>query len=141
MTADLYEEKPRGISQLFLDIPINLDFIQGELTMEEHRENKTAGDCQLDADIKETLLKHLAEHGPVSLLTSAKFGQYAGCFLEEIEGAIAAESALMATTAADDSSETQDKAPAPDEAAESPAAMRVRLQARRITTSYRQGRS
>jgi len=27
--------------------------------MEEHRENKTAGDCQLDADIKETLLKHL----------------------------------------------------------------------------------
>ena len=87
MTADLHEEEPRGISQLFLAIPINLDFIQGELTMEGHRENKTAGDCQLDADIKETLLKHLAEHGPASLLTSSKFGQYAGCFLEEIENA------------------------------------------------------
>ena len=141
MTADLHEEKPRGISQLFLAIPINLDFIQGELTMEEHRENKTAGDCQLDADIKETLLKHLAEHGPVSLLTSAKFGQYAGCFLEEIERAIAAESALIASAAAYDSSERQEAPPTPaDEATESPAAMRTRLQSRRIATSSRQRR-
>ena len=73
MTADLYEEKARGISQLFLAIPINLDFIEGELTMEGHRENKTAGDCQLVADIKEGLLKHLDEHGPVSLFASAKY--------------------------------------------------------------------
>jgi hypothetical protein len=140
MTADLYEEKARGISQLFLAIPINLDFIQGELTMEEHREKKTAGDCQVDAEIKEGLLKHLDEHGPVSLLTSAKFGQYAGCFLEEIESAIVAESVVLAS-ADDDPSETQDETgPAPDKATESPAAMRPRLQARRIATSYRHRR-
>ena len=140
MKADLYEEKARGISQLFLAIPINLDFIQGELTMEEHRENKTAGDCQLDADIKETLLNHLDKHGPVSLLTSAKFAQYAGCFLEEIERAIVAESVVLAS-ADDDPSETQDEtAPAPDKATESPGALRTRLQTRRIATSYRQGR-
>ena len=108
--------------------------------MEEHRENKTAGDCQLDADIKETLLKHLAEHGPASLLTSAKFGQYAGCFLEEIERAIAAESALI-TPDAEDLTGSQDGAASPaDEATESPAAMRTRLQSRRIATSSRQRR-
>ena len=98
--------------------------------------------CQVAGEIKEGLLKHLDEHGPVSLLTSAKFGQYAGCFLEEIEGAIAAESALKATTAADDLIDNLDAEASPaDEATESPAAMRVRLQARRIITSYRQGRS
>ena len=109
----------------------------------EAKDYKITTNCEMDAETKENLLKHLDEHGAVSLLTSAKFGQYAGCFPEEITRAIAAESALKATTAADDSSETQDKtAPAPaDEATESPAAMRVRLQARRIITSYRQGRS
>ena len=91
---------------------------------------------------KESLLKHLDEHGAVSLLTSAKFGRYAGCFLEEIERAIAAESALVATAGADDSTETQDEtAPPADEATESPAAMRARVQSRRIATSYRPGRS
>ena len=96
--------------------------------------------CEVDAEIKEGLLKHLDEHGPVSLLTSAKFGQYAGCFLEEIERAIVAESVVLAS-ADDDPSETQDEtAPAPDEATESPAAMRTRLQTRRIATSYRQRR-
>jgi len=108
--------------------------------MEEHRENETAGDCQLDVDIKETLLKHLAEHGPVSLLTSAKFGQYAGCFLEEIEKAIASGSAL-ATPDADDPTGNRDGAASPaDEATALPAAMRPRVQSRRIATSYRQGR-
>ena len=108
--------------------------------MEEHRENKTAGDCQLDADIKETLLKHLAEHGAVSLFASKKFGPNLGCFLEEIERAIVAESVVLAS-ADDDPSETQDEtAPAPDKATESPAAMRTRLQTRRIATSYRQVR-
>ena len=96
--------------------------------------------CQVDAETKEGLLKHLDEHGPVSLLTSAKFGQYAGCFLEEIEKAIAAESALI-TPDADDSTERQEAPPTPaDEATESPAAMRTRFQSRRIATSYRQGR-
>ena len=96
--------------------------------------------CQVAAEIKEGLLKHLDEHGPVSLLTSAKFGQYAGCFLEEIERAILAESVVLAS-ADDDPSETQDETgPAPDKATESPAAMRVRLQSRRIATSSRQRR-
>jgi hypothetical protein len=94
----------------------------------------------VDAETREGLLKHLDEHGAVSLLTSAKFGQYAGCFLEEIERAIAAESALIAS-AADDLTGSQDGTASPaDEATESPAAMRVRLQSRRITR-YRPGRS
>ena len=96
--------------------------------------------CQIAPEIKESLLQHLDEHGAVSLLTSAKFGQYAGCFLEEIERAIAAESALI-TPDADDFTEKEDATPLPaDEATESPAAMRTRLQSRRIATSYRQGR-
>ena len=110
----------------------------------EAKDYKITTNCEMDAETKESLLKHLDEHGAVSLLTSAKFGQYAGCFPEEITRAIAAETATpIAPTAADDSSETQDKtAPAPvSETTESPAAMRVRLQARRIITSYRQGRS
>ena len=97
--------------------------------------------CEVDAEIKEGLLKHLDEHGPVSLLTSAKFGQYAGCFLEEIERAIVAESVVLAS-ADDDPSETQDETgPAPDKATESPAAMRTHLQTGRRITRYRPGRS
>ena len=118
--------------------------IKGELIMsnrQEAQDYKITTNCRLDADIKETLLKHLNEHGPVSLLTSAKFGQYAGCFLEEIERAIVAESALRASAAADDSAEKQEAPPTPvDEATESPAAMRTRLQSRRIATSSRQRR-
>ena len=106
----------------------------------EVNENNATTNCQIDAETKESLLKHLDEHGAVSLLTSAKFGQYAGCFLEEIERAIAVESALIAT-AADDSAERQEAPPTPaDEATESPAAMRARFQSRRIATSYRHGR-
>ena len=89
---------------------------------------------------KESLLKHLDEHGAVSLLTSAKFGQYAGCFLEEIEKAIAAESALIAPAAGDSTGNPDAAASPAEEATESPAAMRVRLQSRRRITSYRQGR-
>ena len=108
---------------------------------QEAQDYKITTNCQLDADIKETLLKHLDEHGPVSLLTSAKFGQYAGCFLEEIERAIAAESALIASAAADDLAGNRDGAASTaDEATESPAAMRARFQSRRIATSYRKGR-
>ena len=107
---------------------------------QEAQDYKITTNCQLDADIKKTLLKHLAEHGPVSLLTSAKFGQYAGCFLEEIERAIVAESALIAPAAVDLTGK-QEATPTPaDEATESPAAMRARPQTRRIATSYRQRR-
>ena len=101
---------------------------------------RASDNCQVDAGTRVNLLKHLDEHGPVSLLTSAKFGQYAGCFLEEIERAIAAESALI-TPDADDLTEKEDATPLPEnEATESPAAVRVRLQSRRIATSSRQRR-
>ena len=52
---------------------------------------RASDNCQVDAGIRVNLLKHLDEHGPVSLFTSNKFGQYVGCFLEEIEDAIAGE--------------------------------------------------
>ena len=97
--------------------------------------------CQIAPEIKESLLQHLDEHGAVSLLTSAKFGQYVGCFSKEIERAIAAESVVIAS-AADDSTGNQDEAASPaDEATASPAAMRARFQTGRRMTSYRQGRS
>ena len=99
---------------------------------------RLSDNCEVDFDTKESLLKHLEEHGPASLLASNKFGQYAGCFLEEIERAIVAESVVLAS-ADDDPSETQDET-APDKATESPAAMRARPQTRRIATSYRQRR-
>jgi len=107
----------------------------------EAQDYKITNNCQVDYEIKEGLLKHLDEHGPVSLLTSAKFGQYAGCFLEEIERAIVAESALI-TPDTGDLTEKQEAPPTPaDEATESPAAVRVRLQSRRRITRYRPGRS
>ena len=108
--------------------------------MEVNKENKATTNCEVDTETKESLLNHLDEHGAVSLLTSAKFGQYTGCVLEEIEGAIAAESALVAP-AAGNSTGNQDAAASPaDDATESPAAMRVRLQTGRRMISYRQGR-
>ena len=106
----------------------------------ETRDYKITNNCEIDADIKETLLKHLAEHGPASLLTSAKFGQYAGCFLDEIEKAIAAESALIASGAGDLTGNQDAAASSADDAIELPAAMRVRLQTGRRMISYRQGR-
>ena len=103
---------------------------------------RVTDNCQVDAETKESLLKHLDEHGAVSLLTSAKFGQYAGCFLDEIEKAIAAESALIMPPTAGDATGNPDAAASPaDDVTESPAAMRVRLQSGRRMTSYRQGRS
>ena len=106
----------------------------------EAKENKATNNCQVDAETKESLLKHLDEHGAVSLLTSAKFGQYAGCFSKEIERAIAAESALI-VPAAGDSTGNRDAAASPaDAATESSAALRVRLQTGRRMISYRQGR-
>jgi hypothetical protein len=117
--------------------------IKGELIMsnrQEAQDYRIANDCQVDAETKQNFLNHLEEHGPASLLTSNRFSRYAGCFLEEIERAIAAESALIAS-AADDSAEKQEAPPTPpDETTESPAAMRTRLQTRRIATSYRQRR-
>ena len=106
----------------------------------EAKDYKAINNCQVDAETKESLLKHLDEHGAVSFLTSAKFGQYTGCFLEEIEGVIAAESALIAPAAVDLTGNPDGAASPADEAAESPAAVRVRLQTGRRMISYRQGR-
>ena len=107
--------------------------------MEVNKDYKIITNCQVDAETKESLLKHLDEHGAVSFLTSAKFGQYADCVLEEIDRAIAAESALI-MPAAGDSTGNPDAAASPaDEDAESPAAMRIRLQTGRRMVSYRQG--
>ena len=120
-----------------------LNQIKRELIMAnrpEGKENKDTNNCQVDVETKEKLLDHLEVHGALSLLTSAKFGRYTGCVLEEIEGAIAAESALIATTAVD-STGSQDAAVSPaDDTTESPAAVRVRLQTGRRMISYRQGR-
>ena len=103
---------------------------------------RVSDNCQVAAEIKEGLLKHLDEHGAVSLLTSAKFGQYAGCVLEEIERAIAAESALIMPPTAGDATGNPDAGDEPkDEAIESPAAVRIRLQTGRRMVSYREGRS
>ena len=79
--------------------------------MENPKVDKAINNCQVDAETKESLLNHLDVHGAVSLLTSAKFGQYAGCFLEEIEKAIAAESALI-TPDADDLTGKREAPPA-----------------------------
>ena len=62
----------------------------------------------MDAETKESLLKHLDEHGAVSLLASNKFGQFAACILEEIEGDITAESTLI-TPDADDLAGNRDE--------------------------------
>ena len=108
--------------------------------MENPKVDKVVTNCEVDAETKESLLKHLDEHGAVSLLTSAKFGQYAGCVLEEIEKAIAAESALIAPAAGDSTGNPDAEASPADEAIESPAAVRVRLQTGRRMISYRRGR-
>ena len=108
--------------------------------MENPKVDKVVTNCEVDAETKESLLKHLDEHGAVSLLSSAKFGQYAGCVLEEIEKAIAAESALIAPAAGDSTGNPDAAASPADDATESPAAVRIRLQTGRRMISYRQGR-
>ena len=103
---------------------------------------KVTDNCEVDAATKESLVQHLEEHGIMSLLTSHKFAPFVSCVAKELGRAMAETATPIAPAEADDSSETQDKtAPAPGETTESPAATRLRLQARRITTSYRQGRS
>ena len=54
----------------------------------EGKEYKSTDNCEVEADFKESLLKHLDDHGVVSVLSSAKFGKYCGCFWEEIQDAI-----------------------------------------------------
>ena len=68
--------------------------IKGELIMANRPEAKgykIINNCQIDAETKESLLKHLDEHGVMSLLTSSKFSTHVDCLLSEIEQAIAGE--------------------------------------------------
>ena len=142
VTEPLDVSAPAGLG-IDLATGISGNQSKGDLSVShrpEDKENKAINNCQVDAETKESLLKHLDEHGAVSLLTSAKFGQYAGCFLEEIERAIAAESALIAPAAGDSTGNPDAAASPADEATESPAALRARFQSRRIATSFRQRR-
>ena len=102
----------------------------------EDKGYKVTTNCELDADTREHLLQHLDEHGVMSLLTSSKFSTHVDCLLSEIEQAIAGERESVIL----DTSEPDAADPGPVGTTESPAAMRVRVQGRRITTSYRQGR-
>ena len=102
--------------------------------MENPKVDKPTNNCQVDAETKESLLKHLDEHGVMSLLTSSKFSTHVDCLLSEIEQAIAGERESVIQDASE-----QEKT-GPDEATESPAAVRVRLQTGRRMISYRQGR-
>ena len=101
----------------------------------EDKGYKVTTNCELDADTREHLLQHLDEHGVMSLLTSSKFSTHVDCLLSEIEQAIAGERESVIQDASE-----QEKT-GPDEATESPAAMRVRIQTGRRMISYRQGRS
>lgn len=111
--------------------------------MENIKDYKVTNHCQIDADTKESLFQHLEEHGIMSLLTSHKFAPFVSCVAKELGRAMAEPATPIAPTAADGSTGKQDKtAPVPvSETTEPPAAMRIRVQGRRITTSYRQGRS
>ena len=53
----------------------------------------------MEADFKESLLKHLDDHGVVSVLSGAKFGKYCGCFWEEIQDAISTVGKAAASSA------------------------------------------
>ena len=102
----------------------------------EDKGYKVTTNCELDADTREHLLQHLDEHGVMSLLTSSKFSTHVNCLLSEIEQAIAGERESVIQ----DASDPDKTAPPADDAIESPAAMRVRLQTRQRRISYRQGR-
>ena len=101
--------------------------------MEVNKENKIIDNCQVGRDALEDMLTHLADHGPSSLLLSKKFAPLISCFMNQIEIAITGEWAPAIRA------DIEQGATA-DETTESPAAVGFRLQSRRISTSYRQGR-
>ena len=102
----------------------------------EDKGYKVTTNCELDADTREHLLQHLDEHGVMSLLTSSKFSTHVDCLLSDIEQAIAGERKSVTQ----DASEPDTAASTANEATESPAAMRLRVQTGRRITRYRQGR-
>ena len=102
--------------------------------MEVNKDYKATNNCQIDAETKESLLKHLDEHGVMSLLTSSKFSTHVDCLLSEIKQAIAGERESVIQDASEPGKT------GPDGTTESPAAVRIRLQTGRRMVSYRQGR-
>ena len=88
---------------------------------------KVTDNCEVDSETKESLVRHLEEHGIVSLLTSHKFAPYLSCVVKGIGEAMAETDTPIAPAAADDSIGNQEAAAPPaDEATESPAALRGR---------------
>ena len=109
--------------------------------MEHINSYKVTDNCEVDADTKESLVRHLEEHGIVSLLTSHKFAPFVSCVVKGIGEATAETDTPIAPDADDDSIGNQEAAaPTADEATEAPAAVRARFQSGRRLTRYRPGR-
>ena len=95
--------------------------------MEHINSYKVTDNCEVDADTKESLVRHLEEHGIMSLLTSHKFAPDLSCVVKGIGEAMAETGTPIAPAGADDATGNQEAAAPPaDEATESPAAMRTR---------------
>ena len=94
--------------------------------MEHINSYKVTDNCEVDADTKESLVRHLEEHGIVSLLTSHKFAPYLSCVVKWIGEAMAETDTPIAPDADDLAGNQEAAAPPADEATESPAAMRGR---------------
>ena len=104
--------------------------------MEVNKENKIIDNCQVDADSLEDMLKHLADHGPSSLLLSKRFSPLISCFMDQIEIAITDEWAPAIQAGIE-----QDATPSTaDETTESPAAVGFRRVSKRVAVSYGPGR-
>ena len=89
--------------------------IKGELIMsnrQEAQDYRIANDCEVDSETKESLVRHLEEHGIVSLLTSHKFAPYLSCVVKGI-GEAMAETDTPIAPAADDATGNQDAAAPP----------------------------
>ena len=97
---------------------------------------RVSGNCDVDADSLEDMLKHLADHGPSSLLLSKRFAPLISCFLDEIESAMTDEwaPAIQADIEQDATASTA------DEPTESPAAVDFRRVSKRVAVSYGPGR-
>ena len=97
---------------------------------------RVGDNCDVDADSLEDMLKHLADHGPSSLLLSRKFARLVGCFMDQIENAITDEWAPAIRADIE-----QDGAASPaDETTESPAAVGFRRVSKRVAVTYGPGR-
>ena len=96
---------------------------------------RVSDDCHVDSGSLEDMLKHLADHGPSSLLLSKRFAPLISCFLDEIESAITDEwaPAIRADI------ERDATASAPGETTESPAAVGFRRVSKRVAVSYGKG--